>query len=100
MPVDNPSRDRQSQARAVFARAKKRFEQSALGFRGNAWPIILDLDEGDIALVSFEKNAVVTSAQDDDTLANHALGCILNQIDEDLLELLPVTAKLRLALRL
>src|SRR5881394_820875 len=100
MAIDNPRRDRQTQAGPSLPGAEKRIEQSPLDFRANAGSVVFDFDDGDFGLGSLENAASVSSPQRDETVAADALSRILNQIDQHLLELLRIAVEAHLPLRL
>ena len=100
MAIDNPRRNRQTQAGPSLLGAEKRIKQPALNFRANAGSVVFDFDDGDVGLGSFESGTPVSSAQRDEAVAANALRRILNQVDQHLLELLRVAVEPRLPLRL
>src|SRR5439155_22286283 len=46
MPIDDPGRDRQPEARSLFLGAEERFKQPRLHFRANARSVVFHFNEG------------------------------------------------------
>src|ERR1051325_972159 len=100
MLLNDPGRNGQPQPAALGFRAEKRIEDPLLNLRGNAAAVVLDLNERYGPRFAVVWPGGRFGAQGDDSVAGDAFGCVLDEVDEHLLELLRVRAEMDLRLNL
>src|SRR5262245_52084734 len=93
--VDDARGDGQPQPRSILFRAEERIEELLLHFGRNACAGILHFQKDRIIEVFLGARPAPAGAQDDGAVLADAVRRILNQVNQHLLELLPVGAKRR-----